>query len=175
MKKIIISLDSYSWIRYCAGLILENSSEFAIMLVYKERGENGMLGCERLCMEAIASQRRHDIARIGRKLNIKRIINLNYEDFFDEDHLIINLKLESTFGNVKELYYPENKVLTPILEDVGNSMNIPTYSFGENINKSEKKRVDTNQFKDKLLEIKKIMIGISNVHQLEFPTIEKFY
>lgn len=175
MKKIIISLDSYSWIKYCAGLILENSSEFSVMLIYKERGEDGMLNCGRLCMDAIAAQRRHDISRIGRKLGVKRIINLNYENFFDEDHLRINLKLESTFGNVQELYYPYNTVLNPVLEDVCKSMNVETFSFGDNINKKEKKRVDTSKFKNELFEIKQIMIGVSNVKQLEFPNIEKFY
>jgi len=175
MKKIIISLDSYSWIKYCIGLILENSSEFSVMLLYKERGDKGMLMCDSLCMTAVAAQRRHDVARIGRKLGVKRIINLNYEDFLDVDHLSMNLKLESTFGNVKELYYPYNEVLSLILEEIGESIGVNTYCFGDTIDEPEKKLIDTTKYENIINEVKQSMIGISSLKQLDFPIIEKFY
>jgi len=175
MKKIILSLDAYGWIKYCSGLILENSSEYRIMLIYKERGEDGIVGYKKLCMEAIAAQRRHDIARIGRKLGIKSIINLNYEHFIDEDHLVMNLKLESTFGKVSELYCPYNEVLSPILDKIAKEIGVETFYFGNNINRKEKKIVDTSKFSSKLQDIQTAMIGIPDTSYLEFPLIENFY
>ena len=174
MKKLILSLDTYSWVKYCCGLILENSSEFQILILYRDNGLDGILAYPRLCLEAITAQRRHDTTRAGKKLGVKKLSNLNYDKHIDVEQLSMNLHLQVTLAGINEIYYQENDVLTPIIQTIGETLNIETYSFGE-LDKIPKKTIDITKYYEHICEIKDIMIGVSSKEQLDFPIIEEFY
>lgn len=173
-KKLIISFGSYDWIKYCCGLILENSSEFEVIILYRESGIDGMYQCDRLCASAVEAQRKHDLARIGKTLGIKKLSNLNYGKHIDVEQLSMNLKLQSTLNGIDEIYYQYNKVLNEIMKAIGNTFGIDVYSYGCKLNEI-KKEINTDKFTNEILEIKDKMIGISSLVQIEFPKIQKFY
>lgn len=173
-KKLIISFGSYDWIKYCCGLILENLSEFEVIILYRESGIDGMYESPRLCAAAVEAQRKHDLARIGKTLGIKKLSNLNYGKHIDVEQLSMNLKLQSTLNGIDEIYYQYNKVLDGIMQAISKTFNTDIYSFGYNL-ESVKKEINTDKYINEILEIKDKMIGIASLAQLEFPVIQKFY
>lgn len=174
MKKLILSLDTYSWVKYCCGLLLSSSSEYQVIILNKERGFGGILNSDRLCMDAVAAQRRHDILRIGKKLNVTKLLNLNYIDYIDVEHLSMTIKLQSTLGGIQEIYYQNNYYLNSIIDVIGKTFGTTLFNFGGNSGEA-RKTIDTTKFSSKIQEIKDMMIGVSNIEQLDFPIIEQFY
>ena len=174
MKKLIISLNTYDWVKYCCGLILENSSNFQVMILYRDSGLNGILACPNLCINAITSQRAHDLLRVGKKLGVKKLFNLNYGKYIDVEQLTMNLKLQSTLSGIEEIYYQNDDMLHSIIKTIGKTLNIKIYSFG-NLKGIPKKTIDMTKFLTQIEEVKDIMIGISEEAQLDFPVVEKFY
>lgn len=175
-KKLIISFNSYDWIKYCCGLILENSSEFEVIVLYRESGIDGMYNCSRLCANAVEAQRKHDLARVGKTLGIKKLSNLNYGKHIDVEQLSMNLKLQSTLNGIDEIYYQYNEVLNGIMEAISKTFGIEIYSFGSEFNAcTSKKEINTDKFTNEILDIKYKMIGVATLAQLDFPKIQKFY
>jgi len=175
MKKLILSLDVYSWVKYCVGLVLQNSSEFQVMTVYRDSGLDGIMAYPRLCTESVEAQRRHDLLRISKKLGIRRTMNLNCSrKYIDIEQLSMNIKLQSTFNGINEIYYQYDELLTPVINTIGKCYDIEIYSF-KNENGIPKKTVDISKFYNELHEIKDLMIGIPDRSYLDFPSVEKFY
>ena len=77
MHKLVISLDSYYWIRFVSGTIIHDPSEFELVIVYKDT--RNIFWMKNLCGDAIHEQRKYDLFQIGTELGIKKAINLLYE------------------------------------------------------------------------------------------------
>lgn len=173
-KKLIISLDTYSWVKFCCGLILENFSDFHVMILHRDNGLNGILDYPNLCAEAVRAQRKHDLTRLGKKLGIKKLYNLNYGEYIDVEQLSINLNLQSMLNGVDEIYCQNDSVVSPIIGTIGNTFKLKVYYFGEGM-KSPKKTIHIEKYYSKIYEVQSTMIGVSERKQLDFPKIEKFY
>ena len=175
MRKLVISLDSYYWVRFVSGTIIQDPSEYELVIVYKDL--RNIFWMRNLCADAIYEQRKYDVFQIGTELGIKRANNLRYdyeginlEKFSAELHLYIML------NNIKEIYLQNNIILNRIFGELKKKYDLKLFVYG-NCDAEEIKKVKlTKQEYLKKLELKKLMVGINNKAEkdLNFP-IERFY
>jgi len=136
---LIISLDSYSWIKYCSGLIMnsDDSDSFSVMIINKD-DKRPISNSKFLCEEAIYAQRVYDIRNIGRKLGVKKISNLlQNEDRIDIYKVTTQIQLNVIIGNVKKIYFQHCYFLNNVMKSVKKIANIDVYSYGKKLSGDE--------------------------------------
>ena len=176
MKNLIVSWDSYSWIKFCSGMITRNPDEFKIMIVHSD-DNLPILGCKNLCRQAVYAQRRFDIFSIGRKLGVKHISNLNYENDQPFESMVANIQINIMLQTPQSIFYQNKKVLNGLFKEINKKFEIDTYSFGVNVDNSKCLKVELTE--EEIISknsLKDMMVGVNNTSYLTvFPRIEKFY
>ena len=71
MRNLIISIDNYSWVKFCAGSILRAPSSFEVLIICSQN-EQPIFQHEVICEEARYEQRKYDLFKIGKELGIKK-------------------------------------------------------------------------------------------------------
>jgi len=74
MRKLIISMDTYYWIRFISGMVFQDSSDYELIIIYRDI--RPVFWMRNLCFDAIYEQRKFDLFNIGKKLGIKKVSNL---------------------------------------------------------------------------------------------------
>lgn len=181
MRKLIVSIDNYDWIKYCSALIMRNSNSCEVVII-RSQDEDSIVGYPKLCKEAVYEQRREDLTRIGKKLGLKKLRNLRYPKELtieDIEKLIMELQLNIIFGAVTEVYFSFNKDLIDIMQALENQLkHIRFYSYGKRVpsyNSVERIELESKEIETKG-NLVDLMVGISTSEDLNFPMLtERFF
>jgi len=175
MKNLIVSWDSYSWIKFCSGMVARNPEDYKVMIIYSD-DEAPLLSCKELCKEAIYAQRRHDLFSVGKSLGIKHISNLNYDSIQDFSSIIANIQINIMLQKPMNIFYQNKKILNSLFNEIS-KFNIPTYSFGINLNDVECLEVElTTEELENKNKLKSMLIGVNDKFYLSgYPKTEKFF
>lgn len=174
MQKLIVSIDSYSWIIHCAGLIQQAPKETQVIIVCKDF-HNPIPSCPNLCEDSVHTQRSKDLFVAGKELGLPKISNLNYDlGRVNLEKLILQLQLLIKLGGVSEVYFQDNTLLDRIFRAIKAA---EPYIFGVYDTVIPKKEVNLTVFEySKKLKIKEQMVGLYYAHDLEkWSHVEKFY
>ena len=179
MKKLIITINTYDWIGYCAGMVLyEKENDFELIRLFNDNFQS-IFWCRNLCFDAIYAQRRFDLERLGKQAIMKRVSSLNYNEAdFNLKKLITELTIYSLFNNVGEVYIPRHDAFKSMFKEITKNKNSELFVYGElnNIEEEVKRIVLPQQVYRNKLELRKLMIGIHDKKQLEnYKPIERFY
>jgi len=179
MKNLIVSLDTYSWIRYCSATIMRDPSTFEVIIIRYD-SDKPIYNCPQLCRNAVYEQRKSDLFRIGKELGIRRLYNLNYPEDFDIEKLTVELQLRVGLGFTQRIYHQHDKILSDIFDKIRQKTNIEIYSYGKGYFGHQREvRIRNVLSADEAaakMNLRKLMIGISDTKELEFPLIvERFF
>ena len=181
MKKLMITIDTYSWMPYVSGTILQEEADFELLRLFGDQF-NSIFWCRNLCTASIFEQRRFDFYKIGRAINAKKVSSLNYnESTFNSKHvetLITKLKVYTMFNVIQEIYIPDNLLFMNIFKKLSETSNAEIYVYGDSAKEStELKRVIlTKEVYREKLELRKLMVGIHKKEDLDlYNPIERFY
>lgn len=172
MRRLIIGDTTYNWVRHCAGLVIANfSRSFDVMIVEKDNSRP-IITSPRLCYNSIYEQRRHDLNRIGKKLNIGKIMNLGYSKI-EPAQLATQITFHVTLSHIGEIYHYNNPQVKTICQA---QKNVECFEYGKQRDKLKKVvRLDTEAC-DRKKAIGDVMIGASNKEELDLTEcVEKFY
>ena len=113
MRNLVISEDTYSWIKYCSGIILEDPKSFSVMIVCAD-DERHIIGCTKgLCRDATYVQRAYDTRNIGKEIGLKRVSNLLYDAVGENiQGLTTQLQLSIMIGGIANIYFQNNDILS---------------------------------------------------------------
>ena len=140
MHKLVISLDSYYWIRFVSGTIIHDPSEFELVIVYKDT--RNIFWMKNLCGDAIHEQRKYDLFQIGTELGIKKAINLLYEyDNINLEKFSAELHLYIMLNNIREIYFQNNIILNKMFKELKNKYDLKLFVYG-NCDAEEIKRTN---------------------------------
>lgn len=172
-KKLIISFDSYSWIKYTSGLILQNPKEFSVIILTKD-DSTPIYHSNNLCKKAVYAQRAYDLRRIGKKIGLSELMNLQYdENKIDILTLTTQLCLKVLLDGVKEIYYSDKDLLNKLIASLNKNYNIQIYKFGVEDYNTEIKLSEKEYVIKKSLN--KNLIGAPSLESiLNFENTEKF-
>lgn len=177
MRRMIVSMDIYSWVHYCSAMIMRNPDDFEVLIV-RSQNEDPIINHEELCEEARYEQRKHDLFCIGKKLGVKKIYNLRYpKEDIDIEKLVMEIQLRVAFGAVCEIYYQRIRLLNDIFFEVGKKAeNIDIYSYAGGGPISKEIRL-TDEERRKKLDLCELMIGVSDSREQRTPPLlaEKFH
>jgi len=159
MINLIVSLDSYSWIYNCAGLITRSEDSFDVIVVTKDN-LTPIHNCKNLCEEAIYNQRVHDCVVAGKELKIRKLINLKHKSInsVDIEQLIVHLSLYTTLNNIKTVYIQNNFVLYRIFKAIKKNLPLNLFLCSET-NSTDNILLTYNEYNSKCLVIDK-MVGL---------------
>lgn len=125
-KKLIISNDSYSWIKHCAGSILKEEAPTELIVLYKD-DLKPIHGMRDLCKKAIYEQRKYDITNICRFIGIEKASNINHTGNIQQ--LATNLHLTLKLNKIDEIYHPYDELLLPMLQEMTSGIACKTKVF----------------------------------------------
>ena len=175
MKRLIISFNTYDWMKWCSGMLITEPHDYMIMVVCKD-DRRPILECEQLCRDAIYAQRRHDLFTIGKYLKIKKLYNLNCEpDIINIHKLVAQIQINIMLSQIGEIYYSDNMFLNRIFKVFPKGVKV--YSFGDIVDTlpSKEIRLSIKDY-DKKKGVSDLMIGVNNkTEKLYFSYTEKFY
>lgn len=179
MKKLIITINTYDWVMYCAGMIIqENEHDFELIRLFRDNFQS-IFWCRNLCFDAIYSQRRFDLEKLGREINIKRVSSLNYNEAdFNLKKLVTELQVYNLFNNISELYIPHHAVFKTMFKPIAETKNAELFIYGDSEGGEEETRkiILSQKVYKKKLELRKLMVGIHDKKQLDiYKPIERFY
>lgn len=166
-KSLIVSVDTYSWIKYCTGRIIKDPKNFSILIVCAD-DEKSILGCEKLCSNAIYAQRSYDLNIIGEKLGLRKIANLLYDSIGEDIYkLTAQLQLNILIGGISVIYFQEDEILRNIFKSLKKNIDIEYYEYGHMFPSVDDiaARLDSETV-DKKMHLNNYMIGINNENQL---------
>ena len=175
MKKLIISLDSYNWVKFCSGMVSLNPEDYIVVILFTD-DINPIHNCVKLCKDAIFAQRIFDTVKIARKLGVKSLKNFDYdENEIDLHKLIAQLQLTIMLNGITEVYYQKNK----LLENIFKNMKLKSKVFYYGIELDKQPDLTVTLEKEtimKKIRLGKMIIGNANVDDNRyFPIVEKFY
>ena len=171
MRKLIISLNSYNWVKYCAGLIMCNNPEdFTIMIVKSDNSP--ILDFPGLCSDSVLVQRRSDLFNIGKRLGVRKLNNLMYDEI-DVSKLSAQLQLQIAIGGVDEVYYQDDPTLQSILLAINKELGIEIFCYGMK-DYSTAMRLDDIKYQEKLALTELIVAAGKNDDISGFEQIEYF-
>ena len=120
MTDLILSWDCYDWIYNCYSLLKDLFGYDLIIIC--EYGNKPIANHPDLCKNAIIAQREHDLNRLGKYFNIKKIINLNYYPYTNNiEKLKTQLFLNCYIHKYNNVYYTYNTILGQILQNLKRS------------------------------------------------------
>lgn len=163
-------MDTYSWIKYTTGRILQDPCNFIVTIIQKD--SSPILDYEGLCEDAILAQRRCDMFKIGKILGIKKLQNLMYDEHINISKLSAQLQIQIVVGGIERIYFQKSGLLRSIFKNL-NIPDIEIYEYGvENYTKSyAMSDIDYN----KKLSLTDYMIGISKSDEESgFSQVEYF-
>jgi len=171
MRRSIISLNTYSWIKHCAGMISRDPKDFNVLIVHVDK-KRPIMNYNSLCSDAIYVQRAHDLKVIGKKIGISKIANLMYDDENDIDieRLVTQLQLHLLIGGVREVYYQDSVLLENIIKKISKMIGIKCYKYGKIDNPSKTIELDEQEILNKV-SLSCFMVGVCR--SSEYPTLEK--
>jgi hypothetical protein len=155
-KKLVVSYDSYSWVKNCIGFILQNPKYFEVVIVSKDTSKQ-IYDCSRkLCEDAIYAQRKYDLEKIGTDVGIRKMYNLLHDEQ-DPDilKLVVQLQFNILVGGVSEVFYQKNEYLDTIFKEIKKQSKVSIYNFSDVSNISNISKVDKIHRLDKEQERKK--------------------
>lgn len=181
MRKLIISMNNYDWIKYCSALIMRNSNNCEVIVI-RSQEEDSIVGYPKLCKEAVYEQRKNDLFKVGKTLGLKKLRNLRYpKELTEEDleKLIMELQLNMIFGATTEVYFSFNKDLIDIIDALEAQLqHIRFYSYGKRVlsyDSVERIELTSNEIEIKN-NLKNLMIGIATSDDIDFPVLtERFF
>jgi hypothetical protein len=179
MKKLIVSYDTYSWIKYISGMIIEKPGDYEVVIVCEDT-DRDMYYYKGLCDDSIYSQRRYDLFRCSKKIGLKKVSNLNYTYSTLQrnlDKFIAELSVMSLLSGVGTIIYQNNYILRNIIESIGKKSRIDTFSYQDSYSFENTKFIYLkNETVDKKISLSKYMIGIhDNQENKLFPSVEQLY
>ena len=175
MKNVILSKDTYSWIRYTSGLILQNPNDYAVFILFKD---NRLIdGNKNFCEDAVYIQRKHDLATIGEKLCLKKLYNFNCIEVNDLDfkRVVVQLSLYFALSGTKRVYCPDDNMLRRVIRSINKNIEIWTYNRKIEREDFERIELSSDLLKRKIC-LSKYIIGNGSVMDLDInKKIETFY
>ena len=159
MINLIVSLDSYSWIYNCYGLITRSENSFDVIVVTKDN-LTPIHNCKNLCEEAIYNQRVHDCVVAGKELKIRKLINLKHKSInsVDIEQLIVHLSLYTTLNSISTIYIQNNFILYKIFKTMKKNLPFKLFLCSE-ANSTDNIFLEYEEFNSKYSIIDK-MIGL---------------
>jgi hypothetical protein len=161
-RNLIIGTDTYTWIKNCAGRIIDLENEdFLVMLVCADDKRPLYFSHKYLCKEAIYAQRSHDIKCVGRVLGIKKVFNLLYAKI-DEDieRLIAQIQLTLLFNSINTVFSQNDYILNSIIKPIADKLKIECFIY--NVVDVDHQIKLTNKAMDTKYDLSKYMIGIAS-------------
>ena len=170
MKNLVLSIDTYSWIKYTTGRILQDPCNFIITVI--QRDVYPILDYNKLCEDAILAQRRYDLFKIGKVLGIKKLQNLMYDEYINISKLSAQLQIQIVVGGIGRIYFQKSDLLRSLFHNL-TVPDIKIYEYGvENYTESF---VMSDIDYHKKLSLIDYMIGISRPEEWEgFSQTEYF-
>lgn len=169
--KLIVALDNYSWINHLSGTIMRSPSEYVVMVILKDT--RPILKCSNLCEEAVYAQRRNDLFQVGKQLRLNKIINLGYENLYENpERLIMQLQLQILIGNVQTVYYQNNNFLGSIFSKIQVK---EKYSFCVDLKKATNKTTLTNYEIDRKSELATLLVGAATVEDISHSSDIEYF
>ena len=173
MKKLIISSNTYSFLPYCAGMLMTDNSDNSLYIINKDYRK--MMMCKYLCKEAVFIQRQYDIVNISKHLNIS---DINFYSSSSEEGLKVQIQLAIALKGVTEVYHPDWGMLNTIISNVAKKLDIKQYKYKPITNCIEAKRyiLDKHIYEKKLM-IANDMVGINSKKEIKqlYKPIEYFF
>jgi hypothetical protein len=170
MIKLIISFDSYSWIKYIAGIVMSDKVSRYDLMILKKDDKLPLLNCKSLCKKAIYEQRRYDLFKIGKKIGITKLMNLGYDDL-PINKIVAQLQLYTMLSNINTIYAPNNSIFTSIFKNT--NANLYFYDFGDT--NPYTTILDKDIYKRKI-DLKNFMIGVDDKKDSDlYKPIERVY
>jgi hypothetical protein len=175
MKKLVISYDSYSWVKYIGGMVIENPNLFEVIIVCEDT-ERDMECCTRLCDDAIYSQRRYDLFKIAKDIRLKKISNFNYTYstlLKNLDKFAAEVSLKSVVSGTDTIIYQNNYILRNISKNLG----IKSFAYQDNYSLDNTKFIYLkNKTVDKKIALARFMLGVHDREEKKlFPSVEQLY
>jgi len=173
MKKLIISSNTYSWIPYCAGMLMSEESDNSLYIINKDYRK--MCNCKYLCKESIFIQRQHDIYEIAQLTNIS---NINFYTSICDESLKMQVQLSISFKGINEVYYPEWDLLDNILIGLSKNLDLKCFRYKPITNNLEIKKYSLDKdIYEKKLSLSNKMVGINSKKEIKnlYKPIERFY
>lgn len=176
IKNLILTTDTYNWISYCSGLVLQNPEQFELIQIFKDKRK--IWSCKFLCNEAIDVQRRYDLFKIGKEIGLKKVSMMNYDaSILEIDKLIVQLQLYIYLSNFKSIFCQKGvKYLEEVVSKIVDNTKSDLFFFGNNKDNAEFKM--QIEIEDKVLEKKRLLIKLMAGRPykfFEFSKIERFY
>jgi len=175
MKNLIVSLDTYSWVAYCSGTIMRNPKDFEVIIV-QSQNDVPIFGYEQFCEKARYEQRKCDIFRIGKKLGVRKISNLEYPTKIDISQLIVQLQFYISLGNVQKVYYQNIKPLNEIFNGISKVIKIPILSYSHPRG-AVVERIELNgDERIRKSDLSEMIVGATTKTDTHFPLLsERFF
>ena len=168
MRNLILSWNSYEWIKHCSGLIMKNPIDYQVIIVCNDN-EKPVAKLPQLCYDARYAQRYYDLAKAGKELGLRKLTSLKYNDGkIDLGKLIIQLSLVIQTGGINTVYYQYNRMLDSILKPIICSKK---YAFG-NVSPNIHIELTIEEYQKKL-SIYKNLVGLYEDDGL-IPVVEMF-
>lgn len=127
-KSLILSFDSYSWVKNCSGIISENPNLFEV-IIFSDDSYIPIYNCKFLCKQSVYEQRRFDVFNIGKLLGIKKISNFMYNEKNDLTKYIVQLQFLLMINGINRIYCQDNKLLRDLISALKKQLNIEVYFF----------------------------------------------
>lgn len=173
MNTLILSLDTYSWIKNCFGEVSRTPSAYQLYIIFKDDLRQ-MYYCKKgLYNEALYIQRMHDLFRIGKEIGIKKIYNMNCceGELTNIEPLLMKLQLSILIGGIRRIIFEDNNVLKVALLRMSKDIELELFSYNP-ICDYKLKDIVYIDLSDKEIESKiKLSDYMVGIHDLsELPT-----
>jgi hypothetical protein len=175
MRTLIISYDTYSWIKYVSGMVIENPDLYEVVVVCKDN-ERDMKFFPKLCEDAVYMQRRYDLFRVAKDVGLKKISNYTYTDRTlkaELDKFIAEISLFLLVSGVDTILYQNNYILRNVMSHI----KAKSFAFGDNYSFDNTKFIYLKKETiDKKISLSKFMLGVhENQERKLFPSVEQLY
>ena len=172
---LILSWDSYSWIKYTSGLIKKNPKNYELLLVTKDCWDQVIFCKSFLCQEALYEQRKDDVFRVAKKLGLRKVYNLGYF-YIEVEKLIAQLQLKFLFTKYNKIYYQDVFILSEVIKRL--IQNTPCLKFGmlkKGFIIDEKVYLSDQEVESKL-SLAKMISGAKDYDDITlYPVVETFF
>lgn len=131
MKKLILSYDSYSFVKYFLYEVFNDISNCEVVIATKD-DITPIAGFPDLCQDALFYQRRYDLLKIGNFLGLKKMSNFMFDEAdLNVELLIKRIQLMIMLSGVREIFFQSHVVLSPVMKAIKNNFGIPVFKFGD--------------------------------------------
>jgi hypothetical protein len=170
MNTLILSLDAYSWVRNCAGIVSRTPDSYQLFVIFRD-DMKPMCRCNKICSEATYVQRMYDLFKIGKELGVKKVYNMNYceDDPIDIESLIMKLHLSILIGGAKRIIFEDNNILKVALLKMCKEAEVELFSYNPICDYKLKDiiYIDLSQKEiEKKMSLSEHMVGIHNTQEL---------